>query len=410
MIEDAQKKFDCYVSRRYCWIQNDNICEKLDRLCSMKRVTNYYKQFELETEYKQFPLKMYPNTYDLHCNFQSAIANKLQMVYIPNLARNKLYRNHIEKYYENRIYLDFWKLTRRIKSCFKSSSSMGKQVSLMELIRKEKEFKKNRLLKSGLLNKSRDKDPRRKKNWRESDNKRAKKSKRRLDLNINLDFLQEKLEGLPKENITGLLNNLSRLVSKSHIEIEILGDPDEFKGFSFLNVANQQDIHLWGSVKQSPSKDSKVRSIKKSFSDISSRQESIDLSDIQSNRVLLKTDRPMLSSKRKRVLNQKRYTRSSLRKKSNKKLTNLTSGKIKCQNFSQKFSKFRDNLDEAGNLKEGPRKTNGDCYGKTQEIRSMDTSHGSPEMRKDFKRFNLLHGKSLVYWYARCSVRWLNLI
>ena len=106
----------------------------------------------------------------------------------------------------------------------------------------------------------------------------------------------------------------------------------------------------------------------------------------------------------------KRYTRSSLRKKSNKKLTNLTSGKIKCQNFSQKFSKFRDNLDEAGNLKEGPRKTNGDCYGKTQEIRSMDTSHGSPEMRKDFKRFNLLHGKSLVYWYARCSVRWLNLI
>ena len=203
-------------------------------MASQRRVVAYYRQFELEAEFRHAPLKLYASGYDLHANLQSAIAHKLQMVYIPGLVRDRVFKAYLEKYYENRIYLDFWRLTRRIKACFRGNAALGKQVSLAELVRKDKDFKKNRLLKSGVLN-----EPERK---TRKGGKHAKSGKRVKakgpGMDLNLDFLDRpKLEN--QANITGLLNNISRLISKSNIELEILQMPDPKLKLSFMNLARR---------------------------------------------------------------------------------------------------------------------------------------------------------------------------
>lgn len=352
--EKARRKFHCYVTRRYCWIQNDSLCEKLDRISCAKRVMNYYKHFELDEEFRRFPLKMYEDGYDLHCNLQSAIENKLQMMYIPNLARNRLFRSHIEKYYENRIYLDFWKLTRRIKSCFRGSSVLMKQVSLFELIRREKEFKKNRLLKSGVLRQREALAKPRKKNWREfaeknktaSKSKRAKRKKGRFDFNLNFDFLDPRLEGVETQNITGLLNNLSRLVTKSNIELEILNNAEEVVRLSFMK-----------GPEEAASDDDPDGGLDR----IGWDSNNPNLSEIQHKMTRVKGD--LL---RKKAGVPKKYVRSSIMKKNpGAKNFVITKG----QNFSQKFSKKKDTLDDANN--------------KMTEPRSINSSYFSPERRRE---------------------------
>jgi hypothetical protein len=255
---------------------------------------------------------------------------------------------------------------------------LTKQVSLFELIKREKDFKKNRMLKSGMLRKNDGTMSKRKKNWREmgdknkfgSKHKRGKRRKNKFDLNLNFDFLDGRMEGVETPNIAGLLNNMSRLVSKSNIELEILNNADDLMHFSFMKIQKLND-----EMSQSLYHQENFGKIgKKDLFGESSQddKENMSLSNIQAKQVKLKTDRPFMSSKRKYPLDRKRYIRSSLMKKNTStKPFIITKG----QNFSQKYSKLRDLNDEG---------------------RSINSSFLSPERKKESRKIIFYDSKFII--------------
>jgi hypothetical protein len=224
-----------------------------------------------------------------------------------------------------------------------------KQVSLFELIKREKEFKKNRMLKSGLLRRGDTGQNKRKKNWREfgektktgPKSKRAKRKRNKFDFNLNLDFLDGGLEGVDTHNITGLLNNMSRLVSKSNIELEILNNADDVLKMSFMKGTEFKGTEDFEEIGWEDNVD----------------KENVNLSEIQVKMTKVKGN--ALFMQKKKLPTGKKYVRSSMMKKNSlSKPFVFTKG----QNFSQKYSKKKEHNEETTNKNFEPRSMNSSCY------------------------------------------------